>query len=98
MRTTMALVLSLGLFACSKSADEGAEAARRQAEKEQKEKESAGGVAKKISPPVPGSAKLYCANVVRADLFRQGREVEIDHQGRIYRLRLTQLNKLILTA
>ncbi len=32
------------------------------------------------------------------DLFRQGREVEIDHAGRIYRLRLTQLNKLILTA
>jgi hemin uptake protein HemP len=32
------------------------------------------------------------------ELFRLGREVEIDHEGRIYRLRLTQLNKLILTA
>lgn len=32
------------------------------------------------------------------DLFQHQREVEIDHQGRIYRLRLTQLNKLILTA
>lgn len=32
------------------------------------------------------------------DLFQQQREVEIDHHGRIYRLRLTQLNKLILTA
>jgi hemin uptake protein HemP len=32
------------------------------------------------------------------DLFKQLREVEIDHEGRIYRLRLTQLNKLILTA
>lgn len=32
------------------------------------------------------------------DLFQQQREIEIDHQGRIYRLRLTQLNKLILTA
>lgn len=32
------------------------------------------------------------------DLFKQTREVEIEHQGRIYRLRLTQLNKLILTA
>jgi hemin uptake protein HemP len=32
------------------------------------------------------------------DLFQQMREVEIDHDGRIYRLRLTQLNKLILTA
>ena len=41
------------------------------------------------------------AGVVRIkseDLFGQQREVEIDHQGRIYRLRLTQLNKLILTA
>ena len=32
------------------------------------------------------------------DLFQRLREVEIDHEGRIYRLRLTQLNKLILTA
>jgi hemin uptake protein HemP len=32
------------------------------------------------------------------DLFQQTREIEIDHDGRIYRLRLTQLNKLILTA
>jgi len=32
------------------------------------------------------------------DLLQQINEVEIDHEGRIYRLRLTQLNKLILTA
>jgi hemin uptake protein HemP len=32
------------------------------------------------------------------ELFKQAREVEIDHEGRIYRLRVTQLNKLILTA
>lgn len=32
------------------------------------------------------------------DLMQQMREVEIDHEGRIYRLRVTQLNKLILTA
>ncbi|WP_394780813.1 hemin uptake protein HemP [Undibacterium sp.] len=32
------------------------------------------------------------------ELMRQMREVEIDHEGRIYRLRITQLNKLILTA
>lgn len=32
------------------------------------------------------------------DLFQHQREVEIDHQGRIYRLRVTQQNKLILTA
>lgn len=38
------------------------------------------------------------ARIRSEDLFQQQREVEIDHQGRIYRLRLTQLNKLILTA
>ena len=32
------------------------------------------------------------------ELMRQARELEIDHQGKIYRLRITQLNKLILTA
>ncbi|WP_374518424.1 hemin uptake protein HemP [Undibacterium squillarum] len=32
------------------------------------------------------------------DLMQQSRELEIDHEGRIYRLRVTQLNKLILTA
>jgi len=32
------------------------------------------------------------------DLFGQRREIEIEHDGRIYRLRMTQLNKLILTA
>ena len=32
------------------------------------------------------------------DLLEKMNEIEIDHEGRIYRLRLTQLNKLILTA
>ena len=32
------------------------------------------------------------------DLLQNRRELEIDHEGRIYRLRVTQLNKLILTA
>ena len=32
------------------------------------------------------------------DLLGTIRELEIDHEGRIYRLRLTQSNKLILTA
>ncbi|MES2931884.1 MAG: hemin uptake protein HemP [Pseudomonadota bacterium] len=32
------------------------------------------------------------------DLFQNGRVVEIAHAGRLYSLRLTQLNKLILTA
>ena len=32
------------------------------------------------------------------EVLHNMREVEIDHEGRIYRLRITQLNKLILTA
>jgi hypothetical protein len=71
MRTTIAIVLSLALLACSKGANEGAEEAKKQAEKEQKEKEASGGVAKKISPPVPGRAKLDCANVINAAKFQQ---------------------------
>lgn len=33
-----------------------------------------------------------------ADLLQRMREIEIDHDGKIYCLRLTQANKLILTA
>jgi hemin uptake protein HemP len=36
--------------------------------------------------------------VTSGDLLRGIREIEIDHGGRIYRLRLTHSNKLILTA
>ena len=38
------------------------------------------------------------ARIKSEDLMQTAREIEIDHGGRIYRLRLTQLNKLILTA
>lgn len=53
--------------------------------------------------PASGSRKTAdaeqpIARINSSDLFRQMREVEIAHEGRIYRLRLTQLNKLILTA
>lgn len=46
-------------------------------------------------PPAPGAP---VTRIRSDDLFKQTREIEIDHEGRIYRLRLTQLNKLILTA
>lgn len=48
----------------------------------------------------PGTAAngAPITRIKSADLFRQMRELEIDHGGRIYKLRLTQLNKLILTA
>lgn len=48
---------------------------------------------------VPGTGGMSAVRRLKSeDLFQQLREVEIDHEGRIYRLRLTQLNKLILTA
>lgn len=43
--------------------------------------------------PMTGAARIKSE-----DLFRDQREIEIEHHGRIYRLRVTQLNKLILTA
>nr|WP_075111734.1 hemin uptake protein HemP [Noviherbaspirillum massiliense] len=52
------------------------------------------------APSARPEASAY-GDVVRIeskDLFRGSREVQIAHEGRIYRLRLTQLNKLILTA
>lgn len=36
--------------------------------------------------------------VSSATLMGDGRSIEIEHGGRIYQLRITQLNKLILTA
>ncbi len=43
-------------------------------------------------------AQQTIARTTSAALLQGGREIEIAHAGRIYRLRLTQLNKLILTA
>jgi hemin uptake protein HemP len=48
--------------------------------------------------PANAGAQKEVARIRSEDLLGQAREVEIEHQGRIYRLRLTQLNKLILTA
>ncbi|MEO6354270.1 MAG: hemin uptake protein HemP [Burkholderiaceae bacterium] len=44
------------------------------------------------------SAGNTVVRISSRELFQHGREVEIDHEGRIYRLRLTQHNKLILNA
>jgi hypothetical protein len=72
MRTTIAMILSLALAgACSKSSNEGAEEAKKQAEAEQKAKEASGGTAKKINPPVAGRAKLSCDNVFKADQIKE---------------------------
>ncbi len=44
------------------------------------------------------SAVSPVKRISSAGLMEGGREVEIEHAGRVYRLRVTQLNKLILTA
>lgn len=50
----------------------------------------------------PNAAAMQASPTVRRipsrTLMQDRREVEIEHGGKIYRLRVTQLNKLILTA
>ncbi|GGY52990.1 hemin uptake protein HemP [Pseudoduganella albidiflava] len=51
------------------------------------------------SKPVPAARQpAPVRRLTTAGLMQDQREVEIEHAGRIYRLRITQLNKLILTA
>jgi len=54
-------------------------------------------VAPPSNPPQAISGKAI-PRLKSQDLMQHSRELEIDHEGRIYRLRVTQLNKLILTA
>lgn len=46
----------------------------------------------------PAPVQSGPARINSQDLFRQAKAVEIEHEGKIYELRLTRLNKLILTA
>ncbi len=50
--------------ACKKGENAGAAEAKAEADKLQKEKESKGEVAKKISPPVPGEKKIPCEQLI----------------------------------
>lgn len=50
------------------------------------------------TPDSVRTASIGKPRVKLAELLQQMREIEIDHDGKIYRLRLTQGNKLILTA
>lgn len=64
----------------------------------------------KLHHPAAGDATAQRARTIPAipanppqrissrDLIKDGHGVEIDHDGRIYKLRITQLGKLILTA
>ncbi|MFN5048680.1 hemin uptake protein hemP [Roseateles asaccharophilus] len=45
-----------------------------------------------LPPPQPGRRRLSSQS-----LMGQEREIEIEHAGQLYRLRLTSLGKLILT-
>ncbi len=49
-------------------------------------------------PTQPAAVPGPLRRVSSSELLDGQREVEIDHAGRLYRLRITQLNKLILTA
>ncbi len=51
-----------------------------------------------VTSPYAGGEPGTPQRVKLAELLNQMRELEIDHEGKIYRLRLTQANKLILTA
>lgn len=51
-----------------------------------------------LSTRPPTSAAPSVRRITSAALLQERREVEIEHEGKIYRLRVTQLNKLILTA
>jgi hemin uptake protein HemP len=48
-------------------------------------------------PPLP-SPPPAIKRISSTELMDGQRELEISHAGKVYRLRITQLNKLILTA
>ena len=47
---------------------------------------------------LPIRAKPSARRITSSDLFNGAREIVIDHDGRLYQLRITQNGKLILTA
>ncbi len=49
------------------------------------------------APPVP-VPQAQPVRLSSHDLLQQARAIQIEHDGKIYELRLTRLNKLILTA
>lgn len=51
-----------------------------------------------VQAAATGNANGALNRIKVQELLKQTREIEIDYDGKIYRLRLTQANKLILTA
>lgn len=50
------------------------------------------------TPPVETTGAPAERRIASRDLFGDAREIVIEHAGRIYRMRITQNGKLILTA
>lgn len=73
MRTLIAiLVLGLGLAACSKGENAGAEEAKKQADQELQDKlKEPNALPKRIDPPVAGRQKLNCNALIDSDKFTQ---------------------------
>ena len=58
-----------------------------------------------MKPPLPGAlaapqpaSKAPPVRLNSQELFQKAKSVQIEHDGKIYELRVTRLNKLILTA
>jgi len=70
MRTMIAIVTCIATAsACGKSENAGAEEAKREAEKDLKDRVAHGEVAKKMTPPVPGSAHIPCTQLIDAAAY-----------------------------
>lgn len=54
--------------------------------------------ARSAEPPTPTPPPLPPRRISSRDLFDGSREVVIEHGERLYRMRITQNGKLILTA
>lgn len=60
----------LGVSACGKSEQAGAEEARRQAEQEARSQQAAAPPARKLATPVPGHAHVPCTQLIDAAVFQ----------------------------
>src|SRR5512144_118395 len=69
MRATIAFLV-LGLSACGTGENAGGEGAKRQAELEQKTKETHGAPAKRMATPVPGQAHVPCTQLIDLAAFQ----------------------------
>ncbi|HEX2691883.1 MAG TPA: hypothetical protein VHN14_34975 [Kofleriaceae bacterium] len=66
----MIAILVLGLSACSNGEQAGVEEAKRQAELEQKAKQTHGAPAKRLATPVPGQAHVPCTQLIDLAAFQ----------------------------